>query len=95
MPPFPPSLQDPKNLQTLMSIYLILNFFLAKAVTKGLDSFTGNTFLSLLMYEDQTWVLFCSATKIVFWKISENSVTKRLEYKPESFKFTFILIVTV
>ena len=30
-----------------------------------------------------------------FWKISENRITKRLEYKPESFKFTFILNVTV
>ena len=31
----------------------------------------------------------------VFWKISENRITKRLEYKSESFKFTFIFSVIV
>ena len=30
-----------------------------------------------------------------FCKIIENLITKRLEYKSESFKFTFILSVTV
>ena len=30
-----------------------------------------------------------------FWEISENLIIKRLEYKPGSFKFTFILSVTV
>ena len=32
--------------------------------------------------------------QIFFWKISENRI-KRLEYKPENFKFTFIPNVTV
>ena len=30
-----------------------------------------------------------------FWKISENLITNRLEYKPESFSFKFILRVIV
>ena len=30
-----------------------------------------------------------------FWQISGNRITKRLEYKPESFKFSFILSMTV
>ena len=30
-----------------------------------------------------------------FWKISENIITNRFEYKPESFSFKLILRVTV
>ena len=30
-------------------------------------------------------------TKKLLSKISENRITKRVEYKPESFKFTFII----
>ena len=30
-----------------------------------------------------------------FWKISENIITNRFEYKPESFSFKIILEVTV
>ena len=43
----------------------------------------------------QQSVLFCfpPTTKIFFWKISENLITNRLEYKPESFIFKSILKV--
>ena len=39
--------------------------------------------------------LFSPPPQNFFWKISENLITNRLEYKPESFNFKFILRVIV
>ena len=62
MTPYPQPTKSEKS--TNFNVHLInFEIFLAKAVTKCLDSFTWNTFLSLLVYEDQTWALFCSTTK--------------------------------
>ena len=42
------------------------------------------------------WALFCfPPPPKLFWKISENLITNRLEHKAESFSFKFILRVIV
>ena len=64
------------------------------------DAYIGNkNKLKYIFTLHRNSALFCltppSHHQIFFWKISENRITKRLGYKPECFKFTFNLNVTV